>query len=97
MSAYVVAMLEVTDAGAYQRYRDAAPATIAAAGGRYVARGGEVVALEGAHDGRRLVVVEFPSLEAARRWYDGEGYRHARELRSTCARNVTILLVPGVP
>jgi uncharacterized protein (DUF1330 family) len=97
MPAYVIAILEVTDPAAYERYKAAAPATIAAAGGRYVARGGEVTALEGAHDGRRVVILEFPSVEVARGWYDGEAYREARRLRATCARDVTFLLVPGLP
>ncbi len=96
MAAYVIAQLDVTDPAAYERYRAAAPATIAAAGGRYLARGGEVVALEGRHDGRRVVILEFPTTGAARAWYDGEAYRLARELRRACARDVTFLLVPGV-
>jgi uncharacterized protein (DUF1330 family) len=96
MSAYVIAYLEVTDPVAYERYKAAAPATIAAAGGRYLARGGEPVVLEGAHDGRRVVILEFPSLEAAKGWYEGEAYREARALRASCARRVTFLLVAGV-
>ncbi len=95
MAAYVIALLEVTDPAAYERYKAASPPTIAAAGGRYVARGGEITTLEGVHDGRRVVILEFPTADAARAWYDGEGYRAARELRKGCARNVTFLLVPG--
>jgi uncharacterized protein (DUF1330 family) len=96
MPAYVIAMLEVTDPAAYERYKAASPPTISAAGGRYVARAAEVAALEGAHDGRRVVILEFPSIQAAKGWYDDEAYREARELRRHCARNVTFLLVPGV-
>jgi uncharacterized protein (DUF1330 family) len=97
VAAYVIAILEVTDPVAYERYKAAAPATIAAAGGRYVARGGEITVLEGAHDGRRVVLLEFPTVAAAKGWYDGEAYREAKRLRGTCARNVTFLLVPGLP
>ncbi len=96
MPAYVIAMLEVTDPVAYERYKAASPPTIAAAGGRYLTRGGERTALEGVHDGRRVVLLEFPTMEAARGWYDGEAYRAARELRATCARNVTFLLLAGL-
>lgn len=96
MPAYVIALLEVTDPAAYERYKAASPPTIAAAGGRYVARGGEVVALEGAHDGRRVVILEFPTAQAAKGWYESDAYATARELRKGCARNVTFLLVPGV-
>jgi uncharacterized protein (DUF1330 family) len=95
MAAYVIAMLDVTDAAAYERYKAAAPPTIAAAGGRYLARGDESV-LEGTHDGRRLVILEFPSPEAARGWHEGNAYQEARRIRESCARNVTFLLLPGV-
>jgi uncharacterized protein (DUF1330 family) len=96
MAAYVIAQLDVTDPAAYERYMAAAPPTIAAAGGRYLARSGETV-LEGEHDGRRVVILEFPTMEAARRWYHGEAYQAACALRATCARHVTFLLLPGVP
>ncbi len=96
MPAYVIAQLEVTDPIAYEKYKAASPATIAASGGRYIARGSELTALEGAHDGRRVVILEFPTVDAAKSWYDDDGYRAARELRKTCAKNVTFLLVPGL-
>ncbi len=96
MAAYVIAQLEVTDPAAYERYRAEAPATIAAAGGRYLARGGEITALEGRHDGRRVVLLEFPTLQAARDWYHGAAYQAARGLREHAACNVTFTLVPGV-
>jgi uncharacterized protein (DUF1330 family) len=95
MPGYVIAMLDVFDAAAYERYKAAAPPTIAAAGGRYLARGGES-ALEGTHDGRRVVILEFPSVEAARTWHQGSAYVEARKIRAACARNVTFLLLPGV-
>ncbi len=96
MPAYVIAQLDVTDPVAYEKYKAASPASIAAAGGRYVARGGEVTMLEGTHDGRRVVILEFPSVDAAKRWYHGEAYQQARELRRTCARNVTFTVVAGL-
>ena len=95
MAAYVIALLEVTDPAAYERYKAASPPTIAAAGGRYVARGGDIATLEGVHDGRRVVILEFPTVQAAKDWYSGDAYKAARELREHCARNVTFLLVPG--
>ena len=94
MPGYVIAMLDVFDPAAYEKYKAAAPPTIAAAGGRYLARGGETV-LEGNHDGRRMVILEFPSVEAARAWHQGRAYTEARKIRAACARNVTFLLLPG--
>lgn len=95
MPAYVIALLEVTDPAAYERYKAAVPSTIAAAGGRSLARGGESV-LEGTHDRRRVVILEFPSVEAARAWHQSDAYAEARVIRESCARDVTFLLIPGV-
>jgi uncharacterized protein (DUF1330 family) len=95
MPGYVIAMLDVIDAAAYERYKAAAPPTIAAAGGRYLARGA-ASALEGGHDGRRVVILEFPSVEAARAWYEGSAYTEAKKLRASCARNAGFLVVPGI-
>lgn len=96
MPAYVIAFVEVTDPAAYEQYKALAPGAVTAAGGRYLVRGGEVTALEGQHDGRRVVVLEFPGLEAARAFYDGATYREARAARRDAAR-MTMLLVPGLP
>ena len=95
MPAYVIALLDVFDPAAYERYKAAAPPTVTAAGGRYLARGGEST-LEGSHDGRRVVILEFPSVDAARAWHQGSAYAEARAIRESCARNVTFLLLPGV-
>jgi uncharacterized protein (DUF1330 family) len=94
MPGYVIAMLDVFDPDAYEKYKVAAPPTIAAAGGRYLARGGEST-LEGTHDGRRVVILEFPSVEVARAWHQGHAYTEARKIRAACARDVTFLLLPG--
>ncbi len=81
MTAYVIADLQVTDPVGYEKYREGARATIAAWGGRYLARGGAVEVLEGDWVPRRTVVVEFPSLAQVRAWYDSPEYRRLREIR----------------
>ena len=80
MSAYVVYEAVITDAEQYERYKALAAPSVAAAGGRYLARGGEVETFEGTTPAR-VVVLEFPTLEAAREWYRGEQYTAARALR----------------
>jgi uncharacterized protein (DUF1330 family) len=85
MPAYVIAETDVHDAEAYERYKAAAPDTIAAYGGRYLARGGELSVLEGEWDPARMVVLEFDDLETAKRWYDSPEYRAARKLREGAA------------
>jgi uncharacterized protein (DUF1330 family) len=85
MPAYVIAETDVHDQAQYDRYKEAAPATIAAYGGRYVARGGELDVLEGDWDPARLVILEFDDLETARRWYRSPEYAEARKLREGAA------------
>ena len=85
MPAYVIAETDVHDAERYERYRAVSPDAIAAGGGRFIARGGDVVVLEGDWRPKRLVLLEFEDLEAARRWYDSPEYREARRLREGAA------------
>jgi uncharacterized protein (DUF1330 family) len=85
MPAYVIAETDVHDQEQYDRYKAAAPETIAAYGGRYVARGGELDVFEGDWDPTRLVILEFDDLEAARRWYRSAEYRAIASLREGAA------------
>lgn len=94
MPAYFIVDLEVTDPAGFEEYRKQVPATIARYGGRYVVRGGSHQTLEGDWHPRRVVVLEFPSLEQARRWYDSEEYRGPKALRLKTART-NVVLVEG--
>jgi uncharacterized protein (DUF1330 family) len=85
MPAYVIVETEVHDAAQYEHYKAAAPPSIAAYGGRYLARGGELSVLEGEWDPARLVVLEFEDLAAAKRWYESPEYGEARKLREGAA------------
>lgn len=85
MLAYLIAEIEVTDPALYERYKPLAAAAIVAAGGRYLVRGGETIAMEGAAAAGRLVVLEFPDLATARAFYDGPGYAEARAIRERAA------------
>jgi len=85
MPAYVIVETIVSDPEQYERYRKAAPPSIAAFGGRYLARGGELARLEGDWDPARLVILEFPDLETAKAWYASEEYGEARKLREGAA------------
>ena len=85
MPAYVIAETDVHDAELYEHYKAAAPATIAAYGGRYVARGGELSVFEGDWLPKRLVILEFDDLAAAKRWYESPEYEAVRKLRAEAA------------
>jgi uncharacterized protein (DUF1330 family) len=95
MPAYVIVEVEVTDPELYERYRAATPATIAAAGGRFLVRGGELTVLEGDWQPPRLVVLEFEDLAAAERWYESEAYQAAKQLREGGA-SMRMIAVQGV-
>ena len=95
MAAYVIAETDVHDPERYERYKAASPGAIAAGGGRFIVRGGELAVLEGDWQPKRLVLVEFDDLEAARRWYDSPQYREARRLREGAA-TLRIIAVEGL-
>jgi uncharacterized protein (DUF1330 family) len=95
MPAYVIVETNVTDHEQYERYREAAPASIAAHGGRYIVRGGELAVFEGDWNPSRVVVLEFPDLETVKRWYDSEEYGEARKLREGAAK-LNVVAVEGV-
>lgn len=76
MPALWIAHVTVTDPDAYGRYAELAGPAIAAHGGRFVARGGRYVQLEG-KDRARNVVATFPSLEAAVDCYNSDAYQEA--------------------
>ncbi len=94
MPGYVVAEVEVTDPATYEEYRKRVPAIVAQYGGRYLVRGGAVEMKEGAWEPKRLVVLEFPSLEQARKWYHSPEYAPVLALRLKAARS-KVLLVEG--
>ena len=86
MPAYVIVETDISDPEQYERYREAAPPSIEAHGGRYLVRGGELAVFEGDWSPSRVVVLEFPDLETAKHWYASEQYGEARELRRGAAK-----------
>jgi uncharacterized protein (DUF1330 family) len=95
MAAYVIAHVRVEDPELYEDYRAQVVATIEAHGGRFLARGGKAELLEGTADPARVVVLEFPSYERARAWYDSDEYRPLIELRQNASTG-DLILVDGV-
>ena len=95
MAAYMIARVRVTDSDQYKRYAAATPAVIAEFGGKFIARGGETVTLEGLEEDRRVVIVEFPSLDKAKEFYTSAEYQRTRALREGAA-DVEIVAIEGV-
>ncbi|MGH7053797.1 MAG: DUF1330 domain-containing protein [Stellaceae bacterium] len=92
MPAYLIADVEVTDPAGYEPYRPLAAASIARFGGRFLVRGGAAELLEGAPAPNRTVVIEFPDLETAQRWYRSEEYQRALKIRQAASRGRLILV-----
>jgi uncharacterized protein (DUF1330 family) len=95
MAAYFIVDVDVKNPQAYEAYRQAAAASIAQYGGRYLVRGGKHEVLEGTWRPTRLVVLQFPTLDAAKRWYASEEYNKVKPIRLQHAVG-HMVLVEGV-
>jgi uncharacterized protein (DUF1330 family) len=95
MPAYVVSEVEVLDESFASDYRSLAAASIAKYGGRYLVRGANAQVVEGEVTDRRIVIVEFPSLEKLREWYRSSDYAKALQIRDR-ALNRRLIFVEGV-
>ena len=95
MAAYILADVQITDPEQYEQYKAASPAAIASGGGRFVVRGGEMAVLEGDWRPKRLVMLEFEDLDAAKRWYESAEYQEAKRLREGAA-DLRMVAVEGV-
>ena len=96
MAAYVIADIDITNPEGYASYRPMAAESVARHGGRFVARGGTVVALEGGWDPSRIVIIEFPSLEAAKTFYHSDDYQAALKVRVANSTG-RVVIVDGNP
>jgi uncharacterized protein (DUF1330 family) len=96
MSAFVISEVEILDEQQGARYRELAAASIARHGGRYLVRGASPQVAEGEFPSeRRVVVVEFPSLEQLSEWYASDDYAEALEISRTALRR-RLIFVEGV-
>jgi uncharacterized protein (DUF1330 family) len=95
VAAFVITDLEVFDIEHYLAYQQAVRPLLAAAGARYLARGGPFRVYEGDYQPRRLVVLEFPSLEAVDEFYASAPYQSLETQRRACS-SARIIAVEGL-
>lgn len=95
MAAYVIVDVSITDPEGYEEYRRQSAATVAAYGGRFLARGGAVTTLEGSWSVGRLVVLEFESVEHAHEWWSSPEYTAIKSIRQRTAET-QMIVVAGV-
>jgi uncharacterized protein (DUF1330 family) len=92
MPAYVIAEVEVTDPAAYEDYRKQVPAVVTKYGGKFVVRGGRIESMEGGWSPKRIVVLEFPSMEQAQKWYRSDDYAPLIKLRQKASKGKLIIV-----
>jgi uncharacterized protein (DUF1330 family) len=95
MAAYIFVNVEVHDPVRYEDYRRSVLPTLAPYGGRFLVRGGKVEVLEGSWSPKRLVLVEFPSAEKAREWWNSAEYAAPKALRQATSMT-DMVMVEGV-
>ena len=95
MAAYLIVDIEVTDPDSYEEYRKLVPPMVAKYGGKYLVRGGALEKREGNWTPKRLVMLEFESLDRAKQFYDSEEYEPLKQMRLK-ATNSNLVLVEGV-
>lgn len=96
MSAYVISEVEPVNQELFEKYRELAQAAVLKYGGSYIVRGGGIETVEGESSNRKMVIIRFPGMEAAHRWYRSAEYAGALDL-SRKALKRRLILVEGAP
>src|SRR5688572_18084889 len=92
--AYTVAEIEVTDPAMFQKYGESTGASIPAAGGRVIVRGGKTFVLNGPPP-KQVVVIQWDSLERARKFFESEGYKQLVPIRDKSS-NFRAFVIEGI-
>ena len=95
MAAYIIVEIEITDPVGYEDYKKQAAATVHKCGGKYIIRGGKTEVLEGDWIPKRIVVLEFPTMERAKEWLNCDEYCEPRKMRHRTAKTNMILVEGG--
>jgi uncharacterized protein (DUF1330 family) len=94
MSAYIIVEIDIVDPAGYEEYKKLAGATVEKYGGKYIVRGGKTEVLEGDWKPKRIVVLEFESMQRAKDWLNSEEYREPRKMRHRTAKT-NMLVIEG--
>ncbi|CAN5750641.1 DUF1330 domain-containing protein [soil metagenome] len=95
MSAYIIVEVSITDLVGYEEYKQLTPAAIAAYDGKFIVRGAPAETLEGDWNPERIVVLEFPSVERAKEWWNSDLYTTAKVIRQRSA-NTKMIVIQGL-
>jgi uncharacterized protein (DUF1330 family) len=95
MAVYMI--IDATDVNNPEMYREyvrKVPEIVAKFGGKYLARGGNVVSVCGEWKPERLIVVEFESMIKFQKWFNSPEYRAIKHLREGSS-NVNAVVIEG--
>jgi uncharacterized protein (DUF1330 family) len=95
MPAYVIVEIDIADPVGYEKYKKLAGATVEKYGGKYIVRGGKAETLEGDWTPKRIVVLEFESMQRAKDWLNSAEYREPRKMRHRTAKT-NMIVVEGI-
>ena len=95
MPAYVIVEVSIHDQQEYEAYKKLTPATLAAYNGKFIVRGGHTETLEGQWNPERFVILEFPTVEKAKAWWNSDIYTEAKVIRQRAA-TTRMIVVEGV-
>ncbi len=92
--AYIIGQIDVSNPQQYGEYAKSSPDVIAKYGGRFLARAGRTVTLEGPAARSRVVIIEYPSFERAQAWFNSPEYQQIKTLRDGAA-SAQFIVVEG--
>ena len=96
MPSYIIVDVDIHNAENYEGYKKLTPASLIPYQGKFIARGGATETLEGDWKSGRIVIIEFPSVEKAKQWWNSEEYAPAKALRQANAET-KMIVVEGLP
>lgn len=92
MKALCIVYLHVDDWEGYDRYRSQVVPTLEPFGAKVLVRGGAFTTVEGEMPFERIVVLEFPSRDAAEAWYRSDAYQAVLPIRLAAARSQFVIV-----
>ncbi len=95
MPAYIIVDVEITDPKEYEEYKKHTPGSLVPFDGKFLVRGGAVETLEGDWKPGRLVILEFPTMEKAKAWWNSPGYATPKLIRQR-ASNTRMIVADGI-
>jgi uncharacterized protein (DUF1330 family) len=91
MAAYIVVEVSISNHEDYEEYKKLTPASIAAYDGKFIVRTTKTESIEGDWHPERFVILEFPSAERAKEWWNSTEYAKAKGIRQKAATTKMLL------